>query len=153
MSKMSSDINTTLDMSSHGMPKYPGQQTMNRTAQSMVDPNKAAGLSLLKNNFARKNDNFIGYNKVQQKSGNHFYYGQTGNLVSLNGGTGTNVTSKASTIPNRAGLTKLVKGKKLDQSKLMTNPSIQSIDETIQKHDSQLGIYDALVVENVSKYK
>lgn len=109
------------------------------------------GYSLLKNNFARKNDDFIGY-KNNQKSGNHFYYGQVGTIgtLNLNHNTGTNVTSKASTIPNRT-VTKMIKSK--NENKLLTNPSIQSIEETIHKNDSQLGVYDALVVENVSKYK
>lgn len=65
----------------------------------MVSDTKSKGCySLLKNNFSRKNDNFIGYNK-HQKSGNHFYYGQVGHIGTLNNNTGTNATSKASTIP------------------------------------------------------
>ena len=73
-------------------------------------------------------------------------------VLNFKNNTGTNVTSNASTIPNRT-VTKLIKNKNHNENKLITNPSMQSIDETIHKNDSQLGVYDAIVVENVSKYK
>ena len=78
----------------------------------VAESKNKGGYSLLKNNFARKNDNFIGYDKKHhQKSGNHFYYGQVGHIGTLN--NNTNATSKASTIPHKT-VTKLGKSKKVD---------------------------------------